>query len=169
MVLAGWFVATVVSQHPGGGHNRIRRLDKTGSGMLIPNWRFFAPNPAVEDRHFLYRLASEDMTRHTEWREVQPIAQRRLAHAFWFPDRRSEKAIVDAAGVLLSDAKQMDPATRDSRRPVHRLISRFVQAKITPDPEYPLFQIMLVRYAGYDHGEQPKYDLVFEYQRVGSV
>lgn len=168
-VFAGWFAISVLTQHPDRGYDKLRTLDRTGTGVLIPNWRFFAPRPAVEDQHFLYRLASEDKTKHTPWREVYKIAPRKAAHAFWFPGRRVEKAIFDVASTLLSNPNTMNPLTRDARQAAHTLILRFVQTRITPEPEYPLFQVMMVRYAGYDHSEEPKYDMIFDYERVGAV
>ncbi|QRV39126.1 hypothetical protein I6J42_34120 (plasmid) [Streptomyces californicus] len=168
-VLAGWFAITVLSQHPDRGYDRLRNLDRTGTGILIPNWRFFAPDPAVEDQHFLYRLASEDRRHHTEWRAVNKIAHRRAAHAFWFPGRRVEKAIFDVAATLLSNPGTKDPAVLLARNSARALVSRFVQTRIRPEAEYPLFQVMLVRYAGYDHSEEPKYDMVFDYERMDSA
>lgn len=165
-VFAGWFVATVLSQHPDRSYDKARNLDRTGTGILIPNWRFFAPNPAVEDQHFLYRLASEDHSRHTEWREVYQIVPRKMAHAFWFPGRRIEKAVFDVASTLVHNPGAMTPLHRRAKESAYQLINDFVRQRLTPEPGYPLFQVMLVRYAGYDHSEDPKYDMVFDYERV---
>ncbi|MBU2665784.1 hypothetical protein KOI35_19935 [Actinoplanes bogorensis] len=165
-VFAAWFVATVISQHPDRSYDKARGLDRTGTGILIPNWRFFAPNPAVEDQHFLYRLASEDKTRHSEWREVYQIVPRKMIHAFWFPGRRIEKAVFDAASTLVNNPGAMTPLHQKARESTYRLINDFVRGRLTPDPEFPLFQVMLVRYSGFDHSEDPKYDLVFDYERV---
>ncbi|MGG7572959.1 hypothetical protein [Streptomyces sirii] len=44
---AGWFTAPVLSRHPNATLNRLRLYDPFS--MLIPNWRFFAPNPARHD------------------------------------------------------------------------------------------------------------------------
>lgn len=165
-IFAGWFVTTVLSQHPDRGYDKLRSLDKTGTGILIPNWRFFAPVPAMDDQHFLYRLANEDKTEHTEWRAVNQIPPRKTIHAFWFPSRRVDKAVFDVASTLMSNAASMNPLTIEAKQAAHDLILGFVRKNITPEPGYPLFQVMLVRYPGYDHTEDPKYDMVFEYQRV---
>ncbi|MGW6598002.1 hypothetical protein [Streptomyces sp. NPDC055036] len=168
-VFAGWFTVSVLSQHPDRGYDRLRNLDKTGTGILIPNWRFFAPDPAVEDQHFLYRLANEDKSKHTEWRMVNQIARRKAVHAFWFPGRRVEKAIFDVASTLLSNPNAMTPFTVEAKKSAHTLISRFVKTRIEPEDGYPLFQVMLVRYAGYDHSGDPKYDMIFGYERVDAA
>ena len=166
VVLAGWFVVTVFSQHPERGYDRLRSLDRTGTGVLIPNWRFFAPIPAMDDQHILYRLASEDHARHTEWRTAHVIPQRRFVHAFWFPGRRVDKAVFDVASTLLSNAGSMNPLTIEAKSAAYNLVTGFVRQRITPEPGFPLFQVMLVRYPGYDHSEDPKYDIVFEYESV---
>lgn len=165
-LLAGWFVASVLGQHPDRGYDKIRNADRTGTGILIPNWRFFAPVPAVEDQHFLYRLASEDRTRHTEWREVYAINPRKMIHALWFPGRRVEKAVFDVASTLMNNAGAMTPLHQEAKQAAYGLVNEFVRRRLTPEPGYPLFQVMLVRYSGYDHSEDPKYDMVFEYEKV---
>jgi hypothetical protein len=164
-IFAGWFVATILSQHPDRSYDKARNLDRTGTGILIPNWRFFAPNPAVEDQHFLYRLANEERTEHTEWREVYSSVPRRLVHAFWFPGRRIEKAVFDVAASLLHTSGAT-PQHQEAKQAAYRLINEFIRRRLTPEPGYPLFQVLLVRYSGYDHSEDPKYDMVFDYEKV---
>jgi hypothetical protein len=163
---AAWFVATAVSQHPDRSFERARELDRTGSGVMIPNWRFFAPNPAVEDQHFLYRLASADHREHTPWRAVFEIEPRRLMHAFWFPGRRQEKAIFDVASTLLENRAASVPVQREAGAAAQRLVKDFVRHRIEPEEGFPLFQVLLVRYAGHDHSEAPIYDMIFDYEEV---
>lgn len=166
VVLAGWFVGTVFGQHPDRSYEKIRRLDRTGTGVIFPNWRFFAPNPAVEDQHFLYRLATEDKSQHTPWREAYTIQPRKLVHAVWFPGRRVEKAIFDVASTLSFDGGSNTEMVQRAKDSARKLICEFIRHRLEPEPGYPLFQVMLVRYSGYDHSENPKYDLIFDYERV---
>ncbi|WP_424216408.1 hypothetical protein ACN20G_30185 (plasmid) [Streptomyces sp. BI20] len=166
VALAAWFTASVLAQHPDRGFDKVRKADKTGTGIAIPNWRFFAPTPAVEDQHFLYRLATADKSSHTEWRAVYEITPRRLAHAFWFPGRRIEKAVFDVASTLVHNPGAMTPLHEEAKRSAYRLVNEFVRARLEPTPGHPLFQVMLVRYSGYDHSEDPQYDLVFDYEQV---
>lgn len=163
---AAWFVTTAISQHPDRNFERARNLDRTGTGVLVPNWRFFAPNPATEDQHFLYRLASADRTEHTPWRAVYEIEPRRLMHAFWFPGRRQEKAIFDVASTLLQNRAANVPIQREAAQAAERLVRDFVRSRIEPEDGFPHFQVLLVRYSGYDHSEKPIYDMVFDYAEV---
>lgn len=163
---ATWFVATVLSQHPERSYDRARKLDRTGTGVLIPNWRFFAPNPAVEDQHFLYRLADAERQEHTEWRTVYDIEPRRWGHALWFPGRRHEKAIFDVASTLMQNRAAAVPTQVAAREAAVRLVNDFVRTRVEPQEGFPLFQVLLVRYAGYDHSEKPVYDMVFDYAPV---
>lgn len=165
---AAWFMATLLAQHPDRSYDKIRRIDRTGTGVLLPNWRFFAPNPAVEDQHFLYRLADAELEEHTEWRTVYDIEPRRMAHAFWFPGRRHEKAIFDVASTLLQNRASGMPTQEESREGAIRLVNDFVRTRITPEEGYPHFQVLLVRYAGYDHTEKPVYDMVLDYAEVAA-
>ena len=161
---AAWFAATVISQHPDRNYDRLRKHDRTG--ILIPNWRFFAPEPAVEDQHFLYRLADADHEEHTEWRSVFEAVPRRAVHAVWFPGRRVEKSIFDVAATLMSNPNTMNPLHAEARKASYGIIVDFVRKRLTPEPGKPHMQVMLVRYAGYDHSEDPKYDLISDYELV---
>lgn len=163
---AAWFVTSAVSQHPDRSFERARKLDRTGSGVMIPNWRFFAPNPAVEDQHFLYRLASADHKQHSEWRAVYEIEPRRLMHAIWFPGRRQEKAIFDVASTLLENRGAAVPIQKQAAAAAQRLVKNFVRTRIEPEEGFPYFQVLLVRYAGHDHSETPIYDMIFDYEKV---
>lgn len=165
---ATWLVVTALSQHPDRSFDRLRRLDKTGTGVMIPNWRFFAPNPAVQDQHFLYRLANEDRTEHTEWRAVYEIEPRRAIHSIWFPARRMEKGIFDVASTLLGNRAAAVPTEIRAAEAAVSLVNEFVRTRITPEPGFPYFQVLLVRYSGYDHSEQPLYDMLFDYERVAA-
>ena len=60
LVLCGWWVVTLLSQHAQRTFDRLRPLDRIG--LVIPNWRFFAPEPAVHDFHLLYRIRDLDET-----------------------------------------------------------------------------------------------------------
>ncbi|KZM74593.1 hypothetical protein [Nocardia terpenica] len=164
-ILAGWFIASVLGQHPDRTYDKIRRVDKSSGGMFIPNWRFFAPEPGTDDTHFLYRLANEDKSEHTEWREVFSFAPRKLTHAFWFPGRRIEKAIFDVSSTLMHNPETA--LEKEAKRSACQLVNEFVRRRLTPHPDYPLFQVLMVRYSGYDHGEDPKYDMIFDYEKVG--
>lgn len=163
-LLTAWFVVTVLCQHPDRSYDRLRRYDR--SGLLIPNWRFFAPEPAVEDQHFLYRLASADQQRHTPWRAVFEAAPRRAVHAVWFPGRRIEKGVFDAAAALTETTNTALPAHAAARRAAYEIVVDFVRARLQPAPDMPLVQVMLVRYSGYDHSEVPKYDMISDYEPV---
>ncbi|WP_139738608.1 DUF5819 family protein [Actinomyces wuliandei] len=165
-VFAVWLVVTALSQHPDRSFDRVRQVDRTGTGLLIPNWRFFAPNPAVHDQHFLYRLANEDRSDHTPWMSVYEAEPRRWWHAFWFPARRMEKSIFDAASTILNNQAASVPTEKEAVESAKRLVTSFVRARVTPREGYPYFQVLLVRYSGYDHSENPLYDMVFDYEPV---
>lgn len=86
--------------------NRIRRWDSIG---LIPQWNFFAPNPARHDFHLLFRDRLQDGTI-TEWTEVASIAQRPNWGIVWNPGKRRNKALFDAVTDLAMHVKDSLPA-----------------------------------------------------------
>lgn len=69
----------------------IRNIDYFA---LIPEWRFFAPNPGRHDFHLLYRDKFADGSL-TEWTEIAPILHRRLLNMLYNPNRRRNKALFD--------------------------------------------------------------------------
>ncbi|TDD04278.1 hypothetical protein E1292_19230 [Nonomuraea deserti] len=98
--LAAWFVVTLLSQHP---RRKTEWLRDLLPGGLIPDWRFFAPEPVQHDLVLVHRTvaANGDQTR---WRVTTPVSDRSLLHLVWFPQRRMEKALHEIAGELLGQA-----------------------------------------------------------------
>ncbi|MFF4992354.1 hypothetical protein ACFY19_34620 [Streptosporangium saharense] len=88
-----WFVATAIKQEPTRSLALAKRIDP--AGLLVPDWRFFAPNPGIHDIHLLFRDELEDGTP-TQWTEISVWPTRRFIHMIWHPDRRLQKAIFDA-------------------------------------------------------------------------
>lgn len=71
---------------------RLRWLRK------IPQWRFFAPNPGVEDLYVMYRTRSDDDW--AKWSELALAKPSRFYSAFWNPAGRAAKALFDTAHQL---------------------------------------------------------------------
>lgn len=74
----------------------IRQRDRF---MLIPEWRFFAPNPAQGDFHLLYQDTFPDGSC-TNWTEVRPTIERSWWNIVWNPGKRECKALFDAVNLL---------------------------------------------------------------------
>ncbi|MGC5000830.1 hypothetical protein [Streptomyces sp. DT195] len=96
--LSMWLSLTLLEQLQKGTKVN-RRVDPLSA--VIPNWRFFGPQPAMHDCHLLYRdeLEGGEMT---AWREVDVIEERRSSHMVWHPNRRREKALFDATEEMKS-------------------------------------------------------------------
>lgn len=91
-LLVAHLVATVLDNLPDG---------KTSLGISVPlvgrlpQWRFFAPNPGVEDLHIMYRTRSETAADWQAWAEL-PTAIELTPWAFiWNPRSRRPKALFD--------------------------------------------------------------------------
>jgi hypothetical protein len=70
---------------------------------LVPEWKFFAPNPAQGDYILLYRDQLADGTV-TPWTEVALAQKRRWWNAAWNPGKRANKALFDAMVEVSSEA-----------------------------------------------------------------
>lgn len=88
IVFGAWFLLSLAGQIWGRDSN-IRRMP---IGRLIPDWRFFAPEPAVDDRVVIYRRKSAD--------EIGPVEtvhfpRARALRWIWNPQNRRHKAVLD--------------------------------------------------------------------------
>ena len=94
-VFGAWFCASLAVYIPG-LKEAIRWLDQM---YLIPEWRFFAPNPGRHDFYLLYR----DWTVEGEarpWVQLLQEPSRHLSQAVWNPSKREHKAVLDIVSAL---------------------------------------------------------------------
>lgn len=153
--LAVTLVATFLSQHPNRIFDRLRHMKFTGS--LIPNWRFFAPTPARHDFHILYRtLTTSD--KQSEWKQASFITPRSWSHAVWFPNRRAEKATFDVCQNLLTlGGNAVEATERVEFALLRELVLHHIKENDPVWPQLAGFQVLIVRYSGYDTSESPEY------------
>lgn len=156
--VGSWVLATAASQHPHRLFDGLRRFDVTG--LILPNWRFFAPEPAKHDFHLLHRVLTADGEQ-TGWEETTPIAPRRWSQALFFADRRQEKSMFDVANELVT---VMAKAHVDVTKTVafellrNRVELRVVEAYQAAGKARPRgFQFLLARHTGHDESEEPDY------------
>lgn len=154
-LLAGWVSVTALSQHPNRIFDRFRRHDALG--VAIPNWRFFAPEPAVHDFRILYRYLEAD-GRQTEWVESTAISPRGWRQAVWFPDRRRDKGLIDICNELITHLKVagLDLTTT----PAYRVLRDFVAVTLADQHVGPPprgFQFLVLRHTGHDEEPDPEY------------
>ncbi|MGK5530476.1 hypothetical protein [Streptomyces sp. URMC 129] len=158
---AAWLVMTLLSQHPHQVFDKFRFYDRVG--LLIPNWRFFAPQPARHDFHLLYRTISA-AGEESPWQAASEVVRRNWTHMVWFPGRRQEKAIFDVCSELtgLVGAK----SAKVAEAPGYRLLRNFVRRHLRETaarenaPDVSGFQFLVVRYSGHDHSEEPQFSFV---------
>ncbi|WP_338784407.1 hypothetical protein [Streptomyces sp. DG1A-41] len=160
-------VATVATQHYHiTVYNRVQSKDQLS---LIPNWRFFAPEPGVHDYAFIYRTTDVDGVR-SRWQGVDLITGRKMRQLVWFPTRRPEKAVFDLATELLHVIDK-DFAVI-TRMPAYRLLERYLVSRIrAADPESRVVghQIAMVKSTGYDNGHEPQMVLLSPYTPLDRV
>jgi hypothetical protein len=119
----------------------IRRWDAV---MLIPQWSFFAPEPAFWDFHLLYRDRYPDGT-YTEWTEAIPPESRRWWSFVWNPGKRQRKALFDAV-VELSGRVQLGDRSLEASISYLTLLTYVTSIMRTAKPE--LMQFAIVRTLG---------------------
>jgi hypothetical protein len=88
--LAVWFAASVVHQLKPHFWRQFVGRDLPG---LLPRWNFFAPRPANEDTHVVYREKRHGSW--SAWRALTPACGARQWRWIWNPQRFPRKAAVD--------------------------------------------------------------------------
>jgi len=155
--LSAWLAITAASQHPHRIFDRFRARDRTG--LLIPNWRFFAPEPATHDYHVLYRVLSNSGAQ-SQWMAASDISLRNWLQTVWFPRRRQDKAMFDICNelALVMGRRDINLVTT----PGYKLLRDFVERRIGGE-QGPLpqgFQFLVAQYSGYDDTTEPRYVFV---------
>ena len=147
-------VATVASQHPNPAFNAIKSKDTLS--VLIPNWRFFAPEPAQHDYDVYYRVRAGG--RDSEWLQVHAITPRRVAQLWWFPQRRAEKGLFDMVSELITSMSSgIDVVMRGTP---YRMLREVIRHRVVAEhPDADELQFSIVRHGGYD--EQVPVEVVF--------
>jgi len=93
-VLTTHLIATTLFNTPDSFNLDLRRYV---GGWTIPGWRFFAPNPGVQNVHLLVRtVGADDWTAPTPWTDVTPTIEHRLVNVVLNPRSRGPKALFDA-------------------------------------------------------------------------
>jgi hypothetical protein len=163
--LGGWFVASVLSQHPQRMFDRLRYHDPTGT--LLPDWRFFAPEPAQYD-FVLLRRELDASGVETPWQVVLDGIPRAWRHSLWFPRRRLDKGVHDACDQiarhlnLLGDDGTSAPAYALMRGLVEQSVAGEYQGR--PPPRG--FQFLIGRFAGHDRSEKPQYIYLSRFEKL---
>ncbi|MDX3635662.1 hypothetical protein OG920_03530 [Streptomyces europaeiscabiei] len=151
---AAMLVVTVAGQHPFEQFSRFRAKDVLS---LVPNWRFFAPNPCMHDSHFLYRTVDADGSA-SPWHDAFATETRKPQHIVWFPTRRADKGMVDACADILPTL-EFGGFEGAARTPGYRMITENLRVLIRsrgPVPEDVRgFQFALAKATGYDTRHRP--------------
>lgn len=148
-----WMAVTVLYQlHI--GRQRVVQTDPTG--LLVPNWSFFAPKPPSFELNLLYRSRSAGEA--GSWKRIPTGEGRRWSHLLWAPWRRQEKALFDACTELLRIHHHVgDEAVRLSASYLSLLSLVSAAAECGPEPTQgqEQLQFMLVQDAPHEPSVTP--------------
>ncbi|MEU1204384.1 hypothetical protein [Nocardia sp. NPDC005825] len=116
-ILLSWFTVSALCQIPRKVQTweatRVERWVRVHDVCgFVPRWHFFAPTPATDDLHLLYRDKLPD-GRVARWCEVPPGVPPKWLGPVWNPRRRQNKALIDISVELAKTCQALD---RDSAR-----------------------------------------------------
>src|SRR5712692_6486188 len=129
--------------------NVVRRIDYVA---LVPDWRFFAPNPLQHDYHLLYRDQYID-GRCSNWTELRPAQERCWWNAIWNPAKRSNKALFDVVTEFAAQVTAGDPGVELS---VSRLTLLNYVSSVSRSTSPKFVQLMLMLSRGHCPGQNPE-------------
>lgn len=160
VVGVGWLIGTALSQHPHRSFDRLRQFDR--SGLVIPNWRFFAPNPAIHDNRLAHRILWQDGSA-SEWIETHEIVGRTWHDGLWCPGRRRDKAVTDMCSNLLQLLSERHGDAVE-HMPTYLTMNAVVRHQVGQHPEaegrgIQGYQFAVCRDPGYD--EEAELELIF--------
>ena len=162
--IAAWVVATLLAQVSSSSFAHIAKRDPFGG--LVPNWRFFAPNPASHDFRVAYRCLYADGT-HGSWQAASNASdQRRLVHSVWNPQRRESKALSDISSSivkLLSSQRHLVEASIE-----YQLLTTWVKRVGVRGSEKPIegVQFALARDPGFDDDADASFLFISKLERI---
>lgn len=92
--LTAHLIATTLFNTPDSFNLDLRRYV---GGWTLPGWRFFAPNPGVQNVHLLVRTGDGETTgAPSEWQDVTPAIGHHITNVVFHPRSRGPKALFDA-------------------------------------------------------------------------
>jgi hypothetical protein len=107
-IFSAWFLFSIAAQVlPRESGIRQSRL-----GWLVPDWRFFAPEPAVEDRVLVYRF--KDAADQVGALEVVELPRSGPLRWLWNPACRRHKALFDLTDGVLRLAGRLPREERET-------------------------------------------------------
>ncbi|MEV1045684.1 hypothetical protein [Streptomyces sp. NPDC049916] len=139
--LATHLVATVLQNTPDSYNQDLRKF--TG-GWPLPGWRFFAPNPGVQNVHLLVRETTPDGGAATPWRDVTPGVEHGWKQVLWNPGSRGPKALFDAMQQLSVMSSNQADFTWVTRSLPYRLVFSASRAAVAADARALQFLLMNV-------------------------
>lgn len=154
-------VATAFSQNPIRSFDRARKYDPLG--VLIPNWRFFAPIPATADYHVLHRFVTAEGP--AEWQETFPLSDRRLLQAVWAPERRRDKSLFDVTAEIMTG---LEGPREPDRQVGYRLLTAAVRRAVSGVSDTGAFQFAIVEVRRTVEGAPPRPVLISPVLEGGS-
>lgn len=142
---------TALGQHPFSAFRAVNNCDRLA---VLPNWKFFAPNPSSHDFHLAFRVRYQD-TAESEWHVVHTPRTRGFWKLIWLPERRLGKSLHDLCSEIMVIHQSEASFVQESS--AYKILSgQVAQESADVEGEVAGLQFAIMQGAGYDSGEQPE-------------
>jgi len=155
-VLAAWIIASITAQ---ARNSRLRKTRWNDFFNLLPNYRFFSPEPVSFDHKIVYRILRDD-TAASPWIPLS-IPPRPRYCWLWNPHQRMATGVNDVVHLLFRHAQDNFWGSRLHVSLPYIVIlnhlSFIVRSKypeMIADPEKVAVEFAITRVAGFEAGEE---------------
>jgi hypothetical protein len=146
--LGAWCCVLALTNLPSRSLDRARGEDRLVA--LLPNYRLFAPSPVTRDVRLVYRCVRAGET-DPGWLDALRPTPRHWRHAFWHPEVRRDKALLDMTFDLVRQAPTLPP-DRVRALTSHRILAGIVRGRVPRGDAELAVQFALLRHDGYADG-----------------
>lgn len=119
--------------------------------MFVPNWNFFAPQPAASDYRIVYLDSNSDKPGDGKWAAVESGNGHTIWSSLFNRDQRWDKACFDICQELLSLAKKSEDAISIQRQSCYQLIITYLLERAPHTPGTTHVQFLVVEDPGYEN------------------
>jgi hypothetical protein len=122
--LATHVVLTVIENSP---DTKVRFSTRSKLLSKLPQWRFFAPNPGVDNTHLMYRTRTRTGEEWGRWEEIPFTNPIKWYALVWNPGSRAPKALFDTVEQLRVTAGLGGSYDWTTGTPAYRLLEDVIR------------------------------------------
>lgn len=157
-----WLIVTIVNQFDSAVSQKFKKADVFN---MIPKWTFFAPNPATNDLHLMFRELDNDGSV-SDFKEYIVLKRKHIISTFFNPTKRAKKTLQDLVRGLSKSCISGSINERNIKVTFNyiALLNFLTQAEKKPTTK--AIQFMIIRTKGFISSSEPDAILISDFHDV---